>query len=143
VSGGPLERPPADDSLYWTNKDVLTFLAETTDEAHVQAVHAARKTKSAQSPPPTDGQDLTGQYAKSASAARPQFEGLRSNGGHKIQDVKELMKVPVIVMSDMTKSPPVLVVYACESGVIPVRTKLTGSEPLRVVNDHRWTGRQG
>jgi len=107
----------ADDSLYWTSKDVLAFLAETTDEAHVKAVHAARKNTSAGSTS-ADASDLTAQYAKSARAGKPQYDGLRSNGGHKIQDVKELMKVPVIVMSDMTKSPPVLVVYACECGAV-------------------------
>lgn len=101
--------------MYWTNKDVLTFLAETTDEAHVKAVHAARNSKSSASLS-TDVSGLTAQYAKSANGNKPQYDGLRSNGGHKIQDVKELMKVPVIVMSDMTKSPPVLVVYACELG---------------------------
>lgn len=37
------------------------------------------------------------------------------DGGHKVQDIKELMTLPVIITSDMTKSPPVLVVYACES----------------------------
>lgn len=45
------------------------------------------------------------------------FEGLRSaensgGSGHKIQDIKELMDIPVVVLADMTKSPPVLMVYA-------------------------------
>lgn len=94
--------------LYWTDKDVLAFLAETTDEPHVKAI-AGRKVKNAQA-----SRDLSGQYAKSANPSTLGFEGLRSSGGHKIQDVRELMKVPVIVMSDMTKSPPVLMVYAGE-----------------------------
>lgn len=56
------------------------------------------------------------QYAKSAHPSPLKFEGLRSvDGGHKVQDIKELMSLPVIITSDMTKSPPVLVVYACES----------------------------
>lgn len=92
--------------MYWTNKDVITFLAETTDEAHVKAVLAKKATKA------TSADGLTGQYAKSANPTKTEYDGLRSSGGHKIQDVKELMKVPVIVMSDITKSPPVLVVYA-------------------------------
>jgi protein SSD1 len=51
--------------------------------------------------------------ANPASNAIP-AEGLRNSGNHQIQDVKELMSVPVIITSDMSKSPPVLVVYARE-----------------------------
>ena len=39
----------------------------------------------------------SGQQAKSAARETPAFEGLRtlSSGSHKIQDIKELMRVPV------------------------------------------------
>jgi protein SSD1 len=67
----------------------------------------------------------------SLAKVKPQFEGLRTNAaGHRIQDIKELMSVPVrtrcamfqllltgagykvIVTADLTKSPPVIKVYA-------------------------------
>ena len=43
----------------------------------------------------------------------PQFEGLKTlPSGHKIQEIRELMTVPVIVTADLTKSPPVIKVYS-------------------------------
>ena len=116
-------------SLYWTNQDVLSFLAEATEDPHLEKIkalgdrHAAgHSTRSADAAKLFDGESSTTpssatsvQYAKSASQSSLEFEGLRISGEHKIQDVRELMKIPVIVTSDMTKSPPVLVVYACES----------------------------
>jgi hypothetical protein len=57
------------------------------------------------------------QHVKSRRQGRLAFEGLRrTDAGHQIQDVRELMEIPVIVTADMTKSPPVLVVYACKCG---------------------------
>jgi len=100
-------------SLYWTSQDVLSFVAETTDEPHLLKIKAlgagdARLLSG-------DGSTLSKQSRKSAARSALKFDGLRSTpGGHKVQDIKELMALPVIVMSDITKSPPVLVVYACE-----------------------------
>ena len=66
----------------------------------------------------------------SMAKAMPEFEGLRTtSSGHKVQDIKELMTVPVstlvfplyyyiltviqvIVTADLTKSPPVIKVYS-------------------------------
>ncbi|KAF8314752.1 RNB-domain-containing protein [Clavulina sp. PMI_390] len=49
----------------------------------------------------------------SASRAPPKFEGLRTPvSGHHVQEIQELMTVPVIVTADLTKSPPVIKVYA-------------------------------
>jgi protein SSD1 len=67
----------------------------------------------------------------SMAKVKPEFEGLRApSSGHKIQDIKELMTVPVrgfynsdgihltsaqfqvIVTADLTKSPPVIKVYS-------------------------------
>jgi len=48
----------------------------------------------------------------SRSHARPEFQGLRRVDGHRIQDIKELMTVPVIVTADLTKSPAVIKVYS-------------------------------
>ena len=43
----------------------------------------------------------------------PVFEGLKTlPSGHKIQEIRELMTVPVIVTADLTKSPPVIKVYS-------------------------------
>ncbi len=115
----------AHNRLYWTQKDVLTHLAETIDEPHIKNV------KSFKDRPKSDVsiEGLGAQYAKSANPSKIEFDGLRSTGGHKIQDVKELMRVPVIVMSDITKSPPVLVVYAGESSAIALSIILTIVNP--------------
>jgi protein SSD1 len=49
----------------------------------------------------------------SKARVTPEFEGLKTTAaGHKIQQVKELMTVPVIVTADLTKSPPVIKVYS-------------------------------
>ncbi|WVO21500.1 uncharacterized protein IAS62_002809 [Cryptococcus decagattii] len=87
-------------SLYWTTKDVISHLADTTEDRHLLKIKSLGV--------------VSKQYAKSANPSPLKFEGLRSvDGGHKVQDIKELMTLPVIITSDMTKSPPVLVVYAC------------------------------
>ena len=115
-------------SLYWTKKDVISHLAETTDDAHIRSVDAQRQ-KLRTSPSPTQG--LKGQHAKSASQAKMSYDGLRSKGSHLIQDIKELQKVPVIVLSDVSRSPPVLVVYAGEFTVGLRELWLTCSKPVR------------
>jgi protein SSD1 len=66
----------------------------------------------------------------SLAKIQPEFEGLRTSAGHKVQDIRELMTVPVrfftsqrdefinltnfqvIVTADLTKSPPVIKVYS-------------------------------
>ncbi|KAF8165293.1 hypothetical protein B0H34DRAFT_688609 [Crassisporium funariophilum] len=49
----------------------------------------------------------------SMAKVKPEFEGLRiTPSGHRIQDIRELMTVPVIVTADLTKSPPVIKVYS-------------------------------
>ena len=57
------------------------------------------------------------QRSKSAAKTSPVFEGLRTHaaGGHRIQDIRELMKVPVIVSADLEKSPPVIKVVSCNA----------------------------
>ncbi|KAK4687107.1 protein SSD1, partial [Tremellales sp. Uapishka_1] len=111
-------------SLYWTKQDVLTFLAETTDDEHLLKIkrlgeqHAIGNSTSRAQEAESLFEDSTTaqsiQYQKSAQRGQVDFQGLRTSGnGHRIQDIKELMKIQVIVTADMTKSPPVLVVYAC------------------------------
>ncbi|ORX38254.1 hypothetical protein BD324DRAFT_649631 [Kockovaella imperatae] len=102
-------------SLYWTNQDVLSYLAGTSDDPHLLKIKALGDKYAKE----TSARDVAGdvtrsrQRQKSAHRSKFTYEGLRSSGGHKIQDIKELMSLPVIITSDMTKSPPVLVVYAC------------------------------
>ncbi|RSH85671.1 hypothetical protein EHS25_003812 [Saitozyma podzolica] len=114
-------------SLYWTNQDVLAFLAETNDDPHLASLltRTARDTAGKASQQAADesalfddederGNAQSKQHVKSRRQGRLAFEGLRrTDAGHQIQDVRELMEIPVIVTADMTKSPPVLVVYAC------------------------------
>ena len=109
-------------SLYWTKQDVLSFLASTSDDPHILKIKSLgeRKALSNSTAQSRDAdsrlaEEMSQQYQKSAQRGPMKYEGLRSNGGHRIQDIKELTTLPVIVTSDMTKSPPVLVVYACES----------------------------
>ncbi|KAL6309697.1 RNB-domain-containing protein [Sparassis latifolia] len=53
------------------------------------------------------------QRLSSKTKVQPQFEGLKvTPSGHKIQEIRELMTVPVIVTADLTKSPPVIKVYS-------------------------------
>ncbi|ODN85475.1 hypothetical protein L198_07557 [Cryptococcus wingfieldii CBS 7118] len=112
-------------SLYWTAKDVISHLAESTDDPNLLKIKSlgerlalgnstSRTTAESALFSGNDSGVVSKQYEKSVHPRPLKFEGLRSaEGGHKIQDVKELMSLPVIVTSDMSKSPPVLVVYAC------------------------------
>ncbi|WWC93281.1 hypothetical protein V866_000114 [Kwoniella sp. B9012] len=126
-------------SLYWTTQDVLAFLAESTDDTNVQRIKSiseklsigssisqSLEEKSLFDTPQTltngssSSISKSKQYLKSSNSTlnkidKSSFEGLRSDasGKHKIQDIKELSNLPVIITSDITKSPPVLVVYAC------------------------------
>ncbi|EIW68380.1 hypothetical protein TREMEDRAFT_32205 [Tremella mesenterica DSM 1558] len=114
-------------SLYWTTQDVLSYLVSESDDPHLAKIHArqissfkvnsdhSRASDAAKLLEPSESLIVrSSQYATSAHGVPLEFDGLRISGGHKIQDVRRLMKIPVIVTSDMTKSPPVLVVYACE-----------------------------
>lgn len=113
--------------LYWTKQDTISYLAQDSDDPHIKKIKSlsdrrATGTLTTQSTDTdalfssaTTSADSSKQYAKSANEVQIEYQGLRSSGGHKIQDIKELMSVPVIITSDMTKSPPVLVVYASTS----------------------------
>ena len=98
--------------LYWTQKDVLSFLAETTDEPAIKSIVSR---PSPAIPESTGLVAQSKQYQKSADRSPPAFDKstLREPAsGHKIQDIKELDGVPVLVCADVGKSPPVLMVYA-------------------------------
>jgi protein SSD1 len=119
---------------------VITWLAENSDDEHLKKVkqtaeqHAVKMELTSRSvhderalfdedeedeivisrpAPPTDTAEETSKQRKLSKAkVEPQFEGLRRAGGHRIQDIRELMSVPVIVTADLTKSPPVIKVYS-------------------------------
>ncbi|EIW82128.1 RNB-domain-containing protein [Coniophora puteana RWD-64-598 SS2] len=128
--------------IYWSNRDVITWLAEHSDDEHLKKVkqnaeqHATKMEVASRSvhdehalfdeddaeedeivlgrDKKTEKQNETSkQRLLSAAKVQPTFEGLRTSpSGHKIQDIKELMTVPVIVTADLTKSPPVIKVYS-------------------------------
>ncbi|KAG8761464.1 hypothetical protein FRC14_003877 [Serendipita sp. 396] len=127
--------------IYWSERDVISWLAENSDDEHLKKVkqtaeqHALKmevasrsvNDESALFEDDADDEQImvnrTGgsgdreaskQRLISLSKAQPKFEGLRvTTAGHRIQDIKELMSVPVIVTADLAKSPPVIKVYAC------------------------------
>ncbi|KAL7414362.1 hypothetical protein BDY24DRAFT_36922 [Mrakia frigida] len=129
--------------LYWSDRDVITFLAERGDDEHLNKVkklgdHHAQLEVSSRAQDENalfdddedeeeaeeivvKGRKLTQaeekesiQRSKSAAKTPPVFQGLRTPaaGGHRIQDIRELMTVPVIISADLEKSPPVIKVFA-------------------------------
>ncbi|KIK68095.1 hypothetical protein GYMLUDRAFT_36925 [Collybiopsis luxurians FD-317 M1] len=127
--------------IYWSNKDVITWLAENSDDEHLKKIkknaeqHALKMEVTSRSVQDESalfdedeaeedevvlgrndqpaGPETSKQRLLSMAKPAPVFEGLRSGpSGHKIQDIRELMTVPVIVTADLTKSPPVIKVYS-------------------------------
>lgn len=100
-------------SLYWTTQDVITSLSKSADDEHLSKIKKddGRPAKELFD----DGKPVSAQHKKSAARSPLIFEGLRNtSNGHRIQDITEFASLPVIITADMSKSPPVLVVYACE-----------------------------
>ncbi|TFY81870.1 hypothetical protein EWM64_g2137 [Hericium alpestre] len=128
--------------IYWSDRDVISWLAENSDDEHLKKVkqtaeqHAAKMEVVSRSvhdekalfdeddgddeivlgreeKEESDGHDDSKQRQLSKAKVMPEFEGLKTTtSGHKIQEIKELMSVPVIVTADLTKSPPVIKVYS-------------------------------
>ncbi|XP_006460291.1 hypothetical protein AGABI2DRAFT_192038 [Agaricus bisporus var. bisporus H97] len=125
--------------IYWSDRDVITWLAENSDDEHLKKVkqnaeqHALKMEVASRSVHDENalfddndddeivlGRDqeavvleTSKQRLLSMAKVKPEFEGLRTtSAGHKIQDIRELMTVPVIVTADLTKSPPVIKVYS-------------------------------
>ncbi|KZT20354.1 RNB-domain-containing protein [Neolentinus lepideus HHB14362 ss-1] len=134
--------------IYWSNKDVITWLAENSDDEHLKKVkqnaeqHAQKMEVSSWSlqderalfDEEDDDEDqivlgrsvtqddvgISKQRKLSKAKAAPEFEGLKTTAaGHKIQEIKELQTVPVIVTADLTKSPPVIKVYSVNPYAAP------------------------
>lgn len=109
--------------IYWSERDVISWLAENSDDEHLKKVkqtaeqHAlnmevtSRSVNDESALFDDDNEDdeqivvnRTGPVQKETSKQRlvsmaklkPEFEGLRmTSAGHRIQEVKELMTVPV------------------------------------------------
>jgi len=135
----PIENNVYDDhthtlSIYWSTRDVIGWLAENNDDEHLQKVkrnaeqHAVNMEVASRSVldenalfeedddeiviPKEPAKETSKQRNISKSHLKPEFHGLRQVDGHRIQDIKELMTVPVIVTADLTKSPAVIKVYS-------------------------------
>jgi len=127
--------------IYWSHRDVISWLAENSDDEHLKKVkqnaeqHALKMEVASRSVHDESAlfdeddadedeivlgrsdigkeKESSQQRLLSIAKVEPAFEGLRVNpSGHKIQDIRELMTVPVIVTADLTKSPPVIKVYS-------------------------------
>ncbi|KAI0036768.1 RNB-domain-containing protein [Vararia minispora EC-137] len=128
--------------IYWSVRDVITWLAENSDDEHLKKVkenaehHSSKMEVVSRSvhdekalfdeddgddeivlgreAQPVDPHDQTSKQRQFSKAKiMPAFEGLKtSSSGHKIQEIRELMAVPVIVTADLSKSPPVIKVYS-------------------------------
>jgi len=111
--------------IYWSNRDVISWLAENSDDEHLKQVkqnaeqHALKMEVASRSVQDEKalfdeddadedeivlGRSEKGREEMETSKQRllsmaqviPEFEGLRvNNSGHKIQDIRELMTVPV------------------------------------------------
>ncbi|KAJ1308908.1 hypothetical protein OPQ81_004593 [Rhizoctonia solani] len=127
--------------IYWSTRDVISWLAENSDDEHLKKVkqtaeqHAVKMELTSGSlnderalfdedeedeivisrpaPPPDAAEEKSKQHQLSKAKVEPRFESLRRTAaGHRVQDIRELMSVPVIVTADLTKSPPVIKVYS-------------------------------
>jgi len=136
--------------IYWSDRDVIGWLAENSDDDHLKKVHRTAeqnavkmevfsgsvhdekalfeedddddddddeiviaRTSAKESPEAPPVVETSRQRLLSIAKVEPVFEGLKTPAaGHKIQEIKELMSVPVIVTADLTKSPPVIKVYS-------------------------------
>ncbi|KAI0723289.1 RNB-domain-containing protein [Earliella scabrosa] len=129
--------------IYWSTRDVITWLAENSDDEHLKKVkqnaeqHALKMEVASRSvhdekalfdeddneedeivlgrANKEDTEDVSNSKQRTLSKQKlpPTFEGLKTlPSGHRIQEIRELQSVPVIVTADLTKSPPVIKVYS-------------------------------
>jgi protein SSD1 len=127
--------------IYWSDRDVITWLAENSDDEHLKKVkqtaeqHAVKMEVASRSlndesalfdeddetedevilqrpGAPLEKNETSKQRLVSAAKIPPKFEGLRTlAAGHHVQDIKELMTVPVRQIL-LPEKPPHLI---CES----------------------------
>lgn len=116
-------------SIYWSDRDVITWLAETSDDEHLKKVkqtaeqHALKMEVTSRSvqdesalfeeeedededevvigrSEKAEHSEMSKQRLISQAKIQPEFEGLRTMpSGHRIQDIKELQTVPVCLRS--------------------------------------------
>ncbi|EIM88459.1 RNB-domain-containing protein [Stereum hirsutum FP-91666 SS1] len=128
--------------IYWSDRDVISWLAENSDDEHLKKVkqtaeqHALKMEVASRgvhdeqalfdeddgddeivlgrdNKETLESEEESKQRMLSKAKVMPEFEGLKTSAaGHKIQEINELMTVPVIVTADLTKSPPVIKVYS-------------------------------
>jgi len=128
--------------IYWSNRDVISWLSEISDDEHLRKVkqnaeqHALKMEVTSRSvhdekalfdeddaeedeivlgrsDDKPEENETSKQRLLSMAKVPPEFEGLRETpSGHRIQHIRELMTVPVIVTADLSKSPPVIKVYS-------------------------------
>ncbi|OBZ70401.1 DIS3-like exonuclease 2 [Grifola frondosa] len=127
--------------IYWSNRDVISWLAENSDDEHLKKVkqtaeqHAVKMEVASRSvhdekalfdeDDTEEDEIVLGRSNDRERRPRPLnrgclqgqshagIRGLKTlSAGHKIQEIRELMTVPVIVTADLTKSPPVIKVYS-------------------------------
>jgi protein SSD1 len=124
--------------IYWSDKDVISWLAENSDDEHLKKMKQAAEMHAQKMEVTTSqaqdesalfdedeeedkivlgqedpAQETSKQRLLSMQNTKPVFEGIKNTtAGHKIQEIKELMTVPVIITADLTKSPPVIKVYS-------------------------------
>ena len=128
--------------IYWSDRDVIGWLAENSDDDHLKKVHRTAeqnavkmevfsgsvhdekalfeedddddddddeiviaRTSAKESPEAPPVAETSRQRLLSIAKVEPVFEGLKTPAaGHKIQEIKELMSVPVRIF----RHPPVL-----------------------------------
>ncbi|PWN40199.1 RNB-domain-containing protein [Ceraceosorus guamensis] len=126
-------------SLYWKQDiDVLSYLAETGDDVHVQGLRRLELARAMEmtSQSHTDeaalfddeddevlaeakrkvfsGEDAKGSTQRMRSFQKQEltFDNTTVTNGHHIMTVKSLATLPVIITADITRSPPVLKVFS-------------------------------
>lgn len=112
--------------IYWSERDVISWLAENSDDEHLKRVkqtaeqHAAKMEVTSRSvhdesalfeededevvierAEKVDLSESSKQRLLSQAKLEPQFEGLKATtNGHRIQEMKELQSVPVCISVD-------------------------------------------
>ncbi|KAI6105535.1 SSD1 protein [Pisolithus sp. B1] len=130
--------------IYWSGKDVISWLAENSDDEHLKKVkqnaeaHATKMEVASRSVhdekalfDEDDAEDdeivlgrdselvkeaeTSKQRLLSASKVQPVFEGLKTTAaGHKIQEIKELMTVPVSSVPEFATNRTLTLVGDCD-----------------------------
>ncbi|KAL8290404.1 hypothetical protein RQP46_002662 [Phenoliferia psychrophenolica] len=115
------------ETLRWladTNKDEHLLRIRNQTEHHAKMMQSTSQSAQAESAlfddedededaPAPDAAKTSSQHAKSLAKAPLTFEEVERTGGHCIQTIRELQTTYVIITADLTKSPPVLKVLAC------------------------------